>query len=79
MHTGKFSAQILNKMGTIVKPGMGKDEFLGSLESIDDVATRYSNEDKLTTVFEYQQRQQFENQSGNAGAVPGVAAKHGFQ
>lgn len=81
MHTGRFSSEILHKMGTIVKPGMGKDEFLGSLESIDDVATRYANEDKLTTVFEYQQRQQFENQGGNAGAValPGVAQKHGFE
>jgi len=48
MHTGKFSSEILHKMGTIIKPGMGKDEF-GSLESIDDVATRYSNEDKLTS------------------------------
>lgn len=78
MHTGRFSSEILHKMGTIVKPGMGKDEFLGSLESIDDVATRYANEDRLTTVFEYQQRQQFENQGGTA-AVPGVAQKHGFE
>lgn len=81
MHTGRFSSEILHKMGTIIKPGMGKDEFLGSLESIDDVATRYANEDKLTTVFEYQQRQQFENRGANAGAlvVPAVAQKHGFQ
>lgn len=80
MHTGRFSAEILHKMGTIVKPGMSRDEFLGSLESISDVATRYSNEDKLTTVFEYQQRQQFENQNANAGAaLPGVAQKHGFE
>ena len=69
MHTGRFSSEILHKMGTIIKPGMGKEEFLGSLDSINDVANRYANEDKLTTVYEYQQRQQFENQAG-AAVVP---------
>jgi hypothetical protein len=66
MHTGRFSTQILQKSENLVKPGMGKDEFLGSLDSINDVATRYANEDKLTTVYEYQQRQQFEQQGGAA-------------
>lgn len=73
MHTGRFSGQILDKMGNIIKPGMNKDEFLGSLDSVNDVATRYSHEDSLTTVYEYQQRQQFENQAASSGNpfVPG--------
>jgi hypothetical protein len=76
MHTGRFSNQILTKMGSIIKPGMNAEEFLGALDSTVDVANRYANEDKLTTVYEYQQRQQFENQGT---AVPEVAGKHGFQ
>jgi hypothetical protein len=80
MHTGRFSSEILQKMGSIIKPGMGLDEFRGSLDSIDEVANRYANEDKLTTVFEYQQRQQFESQAAaRASVAPAVAAKHGFQ
>lgn len=71
MHTGRFSSEILQKMNNIVKPGMGKDEFFGSLDSINDVANRYADEDKLTTVFDYQQRQQFENQgAGGTNAQP---------
>lgn len=62
MHTGRFSSQILDKMSNVVKPGMNAQEFLGALDSINDVAGRYANEDKLTTVYEYQQRQQFEQQ-----------------
>lgn len=77
MHTGRFSSEIMQKMGSIIKPGMNKDEFLGSLDSINDVAGRYANEDKLTTAYEYQQRQQFENQNGNA-APPPQTGKGGF-
>lgn len=69
MHTGRFSSEILQKMGNMVKPGMNKDEFLGALDSVHDVASRYADEDKLTTVYDYQQRQMFENQ-GNGGAKP---------
>jgi hypothetical protein len=71
MHTGRFSNAILEKMGGVIKPGMNKNEFLGALDSTTDVANRYANEDKLTTVYEFQQRQQFENQ-GPAGANPFV-------
>jgi hypothetical protein len=73
MHTGRFSAEILNKMSNVVKPGMNRDEFLGSLDSVHDVASRYANEDKLTTAYEYQQRQQFEAQ-GPGGAAPPVSS-----
>ena len=71
MHTGRFSAQILDKMDSMIRPGMNADEFKGALDSINDVATRYANEDKLSTVYEYQQRQQFEQQEPpKANAVP---------
>ena len=71
MHTGRFSAEIMQKMGSLIKPGMNAEEFKGGLESINDVAQRYANEDKLTTVYEYQQRQQFEGQgAGPAAAAP---------
>jgi hypothetical protein len=69
MHTGRFSAEIMQKMGSLIKPGMNADEFRGGLESINDVAQRYANEDKLTTVYEFQQRQNFENQ-GQAPVRP---------
>lgn len=72
MHTGRFSGQILDKMGNIIKPGMNAGEFNGALDSINDVASRYANEDKLTTVYEYQQRQQFEAQP--PPATPGATA-----
>lgn len=71
MHTGRFSTPILEKMDRILKPGMSLSEFKGALDSLNDVAGRYANEDKLTTVYEFQQRQQFENQ-GPAGANPFV-------
>jgi hypothetical protein len=74
MHTGRFSNAIFDKMSNVIKPGMNKSEFLGALDSVTDVANRYANEDKLTTVWEYQQRQQFENQ-GPAGANPFVPGK----
>lgn len=79
MHTGRFSSEILNKMSSVIKAGMGKDEFLGSLESVDDVANRYANEDKLTTVFEYQQRQQFENQQAAGPPAPAKAGGGFFE
>jgi hypothetical protein len=86
MHTGRFSSEILNKMSNVIKPGMNKDEFLGALDSTTDVATRYANEDKLTTVYEFQQRQQHEAQGTAvpkgvipAGAIPGnLGGKHGY-
>jgi hypothetical protein len=71
MHTGRFSNAILDKMSGVIKPGMNAKEFLGALDSVNDVANRYANEDKLTTVYEFQQRQQFENQ-GPSGANPFV-------
>lgn len=83
MHTGRFSAQILEKMEGILKPGMNPDEFAGALQSVDDVATRYANEDKLTTVYEWQQRQQFESQAPQGGAAapapPKVGATQSYQ
>lgn len=73
MHTGRFSSEILNKMDSMIKPGMNADEFNGAINSIHDVAERYANEDKLTTVYEYQQRQQFDSQpppKANASQIP---------
>jgi hypothetical protein len=77
MHTGRFSAEIMQKMGNLIKPGMNADEFKGGLESINDVATRYANEDKLTTVYEYQQRQQYENQGSQSPAPAQPATNQG--
>jgi len=79
MHTGRFSSQILQKSEGLIKPGMNPDEFKGSLDSINDVAGRYANEDKLTTAYEYQQRQQFEAQNPNAQAAPAAAGNGFFQ
>jgi hypothetical protein len=57
MHTGRFSNQILSKMGDLIKPGMNADQFTGALSSINDVASRYADEDKLRTVADYRRQQ----------------------
>jgi hypothetical protein len=56
MHTGRFSNEILKKMDNLIKPGMNPDQFNGALSSINDVASRYADEDKLTTVADYKQK-----------------------
>lgn len=58
MHTGRFSNEILRKMDNLIKPGMNGDQFTGALSSINDVASRYADEDKLTTVGDYKRQQQ---------------------
>jgi hypothetical protein len=58
MHTGRFSSEILKKMDNIIQPGMNVDQFNGALSSVNDVANRYANEDRLTTVQDYQRQQQ---------------------
>lgn len=73
MHTGRFSNEILEKMGNLIKPGMNPAQFQGALNSINDVAARYAQEDKLITVGDYKQMQngiqQITNKldSGNVG------------
>jgi hypothetical protein len=56
MHTGRFSNEILKKMNSLIQPGMNSDQFQGALSSINDVASRYADEDRLTTVSDYKQR-----------------------
>jgi hypothetical protein len=57
VHTGRFSSEILHKMGNMLKPGMNAQQFAGGLNSIDEVMQRYSLEDKLVTVADYRQMQ----------------------
>ena len=40
MHIGRFSNEILKKMGNLIQPGMNSDQFRGALSSINDVASR---------------------------------------
>jgi hypothetical protein len=56
MHTGRFSNAILDKMGNLIKPGMNDQQFTGALSSINSVASRYADEDRLTTVADYRQK-----------------------
>ncbi|MBW4039200.1 MAG: hypothetical protein HIU91_10060 [Acidobacteria bacterium] len=79
MHTSRFSSQILDKMGNLIQPGMNPDQFGGALSSINDIASRYANEDRLTTVADYQRQSQQQpqqqqttqpNGSGNRTANP---------
>jgi hypothetical protein len=58
VHTGRFSSEILHKMGNMLKPGMNQGQFVGGLNSIDEVMQRYSKEDQLVTVADYKQMQQ---------------------
>lgn len=58
VHTGRFSSEILHKMGNMIKPGMNPQQFIGGLNSIDEVMNRYAQEDKLITVADYKQMQQ---------------------
>ncbi len=58
VHTGRFSSEILHKMGAMLKPGMNSDQFVGGLNSIDEVMSRYAKEDQLVTVADYKQMQQ---------------------
>lgn len=55
MHTSRFSNQILDKMGSLIGPQMNANQFTGALSSINDIASRYADEDKLRTVGEYKQ------------------------
>jgi hypothetical protein len=58
VHTGRFSSEILHKMGNMLKPGMNSGQFVGGLNSIDEVMQRYSKEDQLVTVADYKEMQQ---------------------
>jgi hypothetical protein len=82
VHTGRFSSEILKKMGNMIKPGMNPQQFVGGLNSIDEVMNRYAQEDKLVTVADYKQMQQppagLNTQSPPTGAtmkVPGSDGK----
>ena len=78
MHTGRFSNEILQKMGNLIKPGMNPDQFQGALASINEVASRYAQEDKLITVGDLKQMQNSVQQiankvdSGNLGALTNI-------
>lgn len=65
MHTGRFSSEILKKMDSLIKPGMNPDQFNGALDSIQGVAGRYADEDRLTTVQDYRQQQSQRQPSAN--------------
>lgn len=56
MHTGRFSNEILRKMDGIIKPGMNDQQFIGALSSVNDVASRYADEDKLRTVADFKKQ-----------------------
>ena len=58
MHTSRFNVEILKKMTGMIRPGMNSDQFTGALASINSVASRYANEDKLTTVASYKAQMQ---------------------
>ncbi len=58
VHTGRFSSEILHKMGNMIKAGMNAQQFVGGLNSIDEVMQRYSKEDQLVTVADYREMQQ---------------------
>jgi hypothetical protein len=58
VHTGRFSSEILHKMGNMIKPGMNPQQFVGGLNSIDEVMNRYAQEDKLVTVSDFKAMQQ---------------------
>src|SRR5882724_285148 len=82
VHTGRFSSEILKKMGNMIKPGMNPQQFVGGLNSIDEVMNRYAQEDRLITVGDFKAMQQapagLNTQSPPAGAtmrVPGSDGK----
>jgi hypothetical protein len=56
MHTGRFSNEILKKMGDLIQPGMNAVQFGGALSSINDVASRYADEDQLRTVADFKRQ-----------------------
>jgi hypothetical protein len=69
-------------MGELIKPGMNPGQFGGALDSIQGVAQRYSNEDKLTTVADYKTQQAqtaratAQQSAAQAGVPPGgIAAR----
>jgi hypothetical protein len=69
-------------MGAMLKPGMNAQQFVGGLNSIDEVMNRYAQEDKLVTVADFKAMQQapagLNTQSPPAGAtmkVPGSDGK----
>lgn len=78
MHTGRFSNAILDKMGSLIKPGMNADQFTGALSSINSVASRYANEDRLTTVADYRKQMQTP-QNPNPASGPTVQIPAGAQ
>jgi hypothetical protein len=77
VHTGRFSSEILHKMGNMIKPGMNPGQFVGGLNSIDEVMNRYAQEDKLVTVADYRQMQQAPASANNVQAPPASLLKEG--
>lgn len=67
MHTSRFSNQVLDKMSHLISHGMNADQFTGALSSINDVASRYADEDKLRTVADYKKQQQTPQSPNPAG------------
>ena len=76
-------------MNDLLKPGMNPDQFKGALSSINAVAGRYANEDRLVTVADLKAMQNGTQEQLNAlqgqrpnvlhtvppGATPGRDAK----
>ncbi len=73
VHTGRFSSEILHKMGNMLKPGMNASQFTGGLNSIDEVMQRYAKEDQLVTVADYRQMQESPASVSNTQAPPAGA------
>jgi hypothetical protein len=65
MHTGRFSNQIIDKMGDLIKPGMNPDQFSGALQSINNVAGYYAQEDRLVSVGDLKNMQNNVQQTTN--------------
>jgi hypothetical protein len=65
MHTGRFSVPVIDKMNQVIKPGMNVDQFNGALQSINDVAGLYKDEDKLVSVGQLKATQNQAQQLSN--------------
>jgi hypothetical protein len=53
MHTSRFSQEILKKMNSLITPSMNPQQFMGALDSIDNVAQFYQKEDSVVTIGDW--------------------------
>jgi hypothetical protein len=73
MHTGRFSVPVIQKMNNVIFPGMNVGQFQGALQSINDVAGLYKDEDKLISVGQLKATQNQAQQLNNALHATGQA------